>query len=379
LAAQSQPTLFDDIPDGEPQAEPADVLALARVKGLGYHGIRRLTEHFRPLSRVWQCSEDQIEAVLRAARLPAGGEVARTIAQSHEEIRASGAAELDRLSARHITLATPTSPLFPSALKDVAPAVYWLFVEGDPAALSSDSTVAVVGARNATAWGKRTATRVATWLVRRGITIVSGLAEGIDEAAHQVAVDAARPTIAVLGHGLSVTFPSSTAGLRQDIVRTGGAVVTEYLPSERYDRAKFINRNRILAGLGRALVPVEGEYASGTARAARYAHEFRRQLVGVRANATPPMGIHRLLAELGAPIIDLASPDANARFAEVLSTAFHTAVPAEPPPGATDVLARIVQDFRQLAQRYEITAEDMDSLVERLRAVMSEGACRHDH
>ncbi len=255
-------------------------------------------------------------------------------------------------------------------MKAVRPSVYWLFVEGDPKALQLTNAVGVVGSRRVTKRGIAAAIRVASWLVRRNITIVSGLAEGIDAAAQQVAADAGQPTVAVVGHGLSVVFPASTARLRQEIVNANGAVVTEYLPSDRYDRSKFIARNRIQAGLSRVLVPVEAEYESGTAHTVRFAHDYGRRLVGVRLNGDP--GVHRLLTELGAPIIDLSSKDANAEFAGILSEAFQRPVPVEAPVLTGLVLHRVVQEFRDIASRYPITEDDLALLLEKLQAVQRE-------
>lgn len=370
MGRTSQPSMFDPLPESDIDAAPLDIVSLATIRGLGSHCLRKLAEHFKRLSRVWEASADEIEEVLHSARVPAAGEIARIVTTDRDALRSKGEAELRMLSERRIAIVSRSDPLFPDGVKDARPGVYWLFVEGDPNALQLSNTVGVVGTRKASKQGRAAATHVALWLARRGLTIVSGLAEGIDAAAQQVAVDAGQPTIAVLGHGLSLVFPASTARLRQEIVRANGAVVAEYLPSERYERSKFIARNRIQAALSGVLVPVEADYGSGTARTVRFAHEYGRQLVGVQLNGEA--GIHRLLGELGAPIIDLTSPSANAEFAEILSETFQRPIPVEAPIPTGQLLSRLVEDFRDIADRYPIKEEDIDGLVEQLRTVLRE-------
>ncbi len=372
MGQTSQPSLFDPLPESDIDAAPLDIVSLATIRGLGFHSLRKLAEHFKRLSRVWEASADEIEAVLHSAKVPAAGEIAQLITTDCDGLRSKGEAELRRLSERRIAIVSRSDPLFPDRVKDARPGVYWLFVEGEPSTLQLSDTVGVVGTRKASNQGKAAATRVAWWLARRGLTIVSGLAEGIDAAAQQVAVDAGQPTIAVLGHGLSIVFPASTARLRQEIVRANGAVVAEYLPSERYDRSKFIARNRIQAALSGVLVPVEADYGSGTARTVRFAHEYGRRLVGVRLNGEA--GVHRLLAELAAPIIDLTSSTANAEFAEILSETFQRPVPVEAQIPTSQLLSRLVEEFHDLVDRYPIKDEDLDALTERLRAVLREAS-----
>ena len=115
-----------------------------------------------------------------------------------------------------------------------------------------------------------------------GAATVSGLADGIDQAVHEASIAAGVPTIAFLGTGIQNDYPKGSENLRRRIVEAGGAVATEYLPNESYSRANFVQRNRLQAALGRALIPVEWAVKSGTAHTVRFASELLRPIVGLR-------------------------------------------------------------------------------------------------
>src|SRR5207253_4596361 len=128
-----------------------------------------------------------------------------------------------------------------------------LFVQGQPDVLTASAYIAIVGTRDATPVGMKTAERLAALVIKQGLRIVSGLAEGIDAAAQRVAAYYEVPQVAVLGTGIRHVFPASTRGLRKRIVAAGGAVISEYLPDENYGKANFVQRNRIEAALASAV------------------------------------------------------------------------------------------------------------------------------
>lgn len=117
--------------------------------------------------------------------------------------------------------------------------------------------IAVVGTRNPSALGIQYARKITALLAKNGFSTVSGVAEGIDAAVHRTALDFRAPCVAVLGTGISIVFPRTTADLRQRVVESVGALVTEYLPYESYQKARFVQRNRIQAALSHAVIPVE--------------------------------------------------------------------------------------------------------------------------
>lgn len=152
-----------------------------------------------------------------------------------------------------------------------------LAVEGDVTLLARPS-VAVVGARHCTGYGREWAARLATAVVEAGGVVVSGLAPGIDAAAHEAADSA---TIAVLGQALDARLPAWQARLRERIVARGGLVVSEFAPGTHADRGTFPVRNRVVAGLARAVVVVEAAHQSGAKNTVAHALRYGREVLAL--------------------------------------------------------------------------------------------------
>jgi DNA processing protein len=194
-------------------------------------------------------------------------------------VRAGGAAaailrSLDR--AELIAIPLP-DPAYPPRLRsiDLAPPV--LFVRGDPRALAAPSPVAVVGTRRPTDAGRRLAAGIASSIAEAGGTIISGLAYGIDGAAHAATVEAGGTTVAVLGSGHDHLGPAVHRALARRIERAGGAIASEFAPDVRPDRHTFPRRNRIISGLADATVVVEAGSRSGALITAAWALEQGRE------------------------------------------------------------------------------------------------------
>ena len=155
-----------------------------------------------------------------------------------------------------------------------------LFVHGEVSLLSR-AGVAVVGARQCTSEGARQARRLCAELASAGVTIVSGLAQGIDAAAHQGCLDVQGATVAVLGHGLSHLYPASNRALSARIVKAGGLLVSEYPGSLPPRRHQFPERNRIISGLALGVIVAEASEKSGSLITARMALEQGRDVFAV--------------------------------------------------------------------------------------------------
>lgn len=193
----------------------------------------------------------------------------------------------------------PLDARFPRALLDLqgnAPTRLW--VRGNPAVLESEPMVAVVGTRRATPYGLRVATELASALARAGACVVSGMALGIDAAAHRAALAAGGTTVAVLGTGLDVTYPPAHRALQQGIAR-GGALVTELEPTVTGRKFTFPRRNRIIAALARATIVVEAPERSGALITASQALELGRHVAAVPGPIDHPAcaGSNRLLRD----------------------------------------------------------------------------------
>ena len=162
-----------------------------------------------------------------------------------------------------------------------------LYAEGLP--LDPDAAaVAVVGTRRPTASGVEVATRIARGLAQGGITVVSGLAIGIDATAHRAAMEAGGRTVAVLGTGLDVDYPARNIRLRQKIL-TMGTLLTEYADGTQPQRWHFPMRNRIIAGLSLGVVVVEGAQTSGALVTARLALDANRSVYAIPGSVRNPM------------------------------------------------------------------------------------------
>ncbi len=182
-------------------------------------------------------------------------------------------------------------PAYPARLRAIELPPPVLFVRGSLAALDAERSVAVVGTRRPTDTGRRWAAAIAGALARSGVTVVSGLAVGIDGAAHAATVAEGGPTVAVLGGGHGCLYPRSHERLAEAIVASGGAVVSELPPGAAPTRWQFPRRNRIISGLAEATVVVEAAPGSGALVTAAWALEQGRECflvpgpLGARASA----------------------------------------------------------------------------------------------
>lgn len=163
----------------------------------------------------------------------------------------------------------------------------WLFTRSARGALPGGPAVAVVGTRRATLEGRQTARQLARLLADHGVVVVSGMARGIDQAAHQGALDADGLTVGVLGTGLDVDYPYRDGPLRAAVAAAGG-LVTEYRPGTPPRPAHFLWRNRIIAGLADATVVVEGRARSGALQTARLAAAQGREVLAVPGSLQQP-------------------------------------------------------------------------------------------
>lgn len=144
--------------------------------------------------------------------------------------------------------------------------------------LLQNSSIAIVGSRDASEYGKKFAAQFASSIARSNITIVSGMAVGIDSVAHKNSIDEVGKTIAVMGSGFNNIFPKENEDLFKEIIEKGGLVISEYSPNTNPNLKSFPFRNRIIAGLSMAVLVVEAKFRSGSSVTARYAFEQNKQV-----------------------------------------------------------------------------------------------------
>lgn len=227
-----------------------------------------------------------------------------------------------------------THPRFPARLRDIPDPPLALFAAGDLDLLECPQ-VAIVGSRNPTASGRRTARDFARYLASSGVCITSGLAEGIDGAAHEGALDADGMTLAVAGTGPDRVYPPSNLELAHRIVESG-LLVTEFPPGAGPKPGHFPRRNRIIAALSLGVLVAEAAERSGSLITARLANEYGREVFAIPGSIHNPLarGCHRLirqgakLVETAADVLEELAPLLPATAAAGLSPAQGTAPPA---------------------------------------------------
>jgi DNA processing protein len=220
------------------------------------------------------------------------------------EAREHAAAELRGWRDRGIRVIAGHDDAYPASLQTVSGRPPLLFVAGglDP---EDDRAVAVVGSRQASDEGRRTARAVARHLVNEGYTVTSGLAAGIDTEAHVAALDAGGRTVAVLGSGLDHCYPAHNAELARRIL-SSGALVSQFWPESRPSRQTFPMRNAVMAGMTRATVIVEAGMTSGTRVQARVALAEGRVLILLSALLRQPWA-QELARRPGVVVVESAS------------------------------------------------------------------------
>lgn len=280
LASQTTPVdEFISQPDTKEFA--IALLALSKVTGLGRIGISALCKHFdSELEKVWSTTPDVLFAVLRSAKVPSVESIVDSICNRSSRIHELGKRAVEELNQRNIWI-IPSKNL-PENLRNIPNPPSWLFVQGNVKALYLKPMVAIVGTRTPTIEGLQATNTVAKIMSAYPITLVSGLAEGIDAEAHYVSITEGLPNIAFLGHGINHIFPKSTAVIRQSIVDLGGAVASEYLPDEHYQKRYFVERNRLQAALADMVIPVEAKARSGTAHTIRFSRQYEKRIIGLR-------------------------------------------------------------------------------------------------
>ena len=279
------------------------------------------------------------------------------VASHLPDLRARAALLLERGTRAGVRALPWTDAEYPPQLAaiDDPPAVLW--VRGDPARLSAPA-VAVVGSRTGSPYACAVAERLAAGLAERGVAVISGLARGVDAAAHRGALAAGGPTVAVLGSGVDVVYPPEHASLAEEVV-ANGVLAGELGPGAPPLRYHFPRRNRILSGLSRAVVVVEATVRSGSLITARLAAEQGREVMAVPGNVLSgrSRGAHRLIRD-GARIVETA-----ADILEELGVAGPSEDEGESPGEADPVLTRMEPgepcDVDRLAQQCGLALPDL--------------------
>lgn len=333
---------------------------LGMTRGVSARHARQLVEYFGGEEALWEADADEL-------REAAGPHIAQKLLDSR-----SGKAVNDHVRACQslgMTLLTPASEAYPAALMDLCDPPCVLYAKGDLSLLQKDS-LTVVGTRRHTRYGKSVTYQLAHELAKAGLIIVSGLAEGLDAAAHRAALDAGGGTIAVVGNGLDIHYPAVNAAL-QDEIAEKGLVLSEQPPGRHANKGSFPARNRILAALSRGTLVTEAGEKSGAMLTAGMAVDCGRELFVVPGNIDSPASYatNRLL-RTSAEIV-LEAQDVLNRLGIALP---EKAVIIEEMPALDAEEQKIVRHIRREPQSFDelvvltdFSAAKLNSLLTRLQ------------
>ncbi len=263
-------------------------VALNLIEHVGPVRVRQLLEHFGDAPSILRASKQQLLHVHGV-----GEETATAISTWEKSVDL--AAELKRVDDFGCHVLTLADENYPEHLRQIYDAPLVLYVKGEWTAKDKNG-VAIVGSRQTTYYGTETARKLAYQLAYVGITVVSGGARGIDTAAHQGALNAKGRTIAVLGTGINLVFPTENAALFERIA-ANGALITQFPFNRKADKQSFPIRNRIVAGLTLGTVVVEANLTSGALITAGMAVDYGRQVFAVPGRIDSPRskGCHDLI------------------------------------------------------------------------------------
>ena len=273
-------------------------IALNMLSGVGPVRVKALLEHFTTVDNIFTQS---IAALCKVQGI--GRKVAECIVHWQQHIDLEE--ELKKIDQAGVTVLTPKDELYPDIFHELHAPPLCLYVRGNPQVLNElNSSIAVVGSRRMTMYGKTVTERIVTTAVLTQWTVVSGMAQGIDTIAHTVCVDHQGITIAILGSGLARIYPQDNCALAAKIAEKG-AVISEFPMTYPPDRRSFPMRNRLIAALSRGVLLVEAGLNSGSLITANLALEQGKTVFAVpgRIDSVQSQGCHKLLKE-GARLVE---------------------------------------------------------------------------
>ncbi len=269
---------------------------IASVQGLKTKKVQKLIDSFGSIKNVYYQSKKELMKVRVIEEKTAEQMIRKKDRQKIENI-------IDCLVKQKIQVIPYTSLDYPVQLKQIYDPPVVLYVKGNISILQNFS-IAIVGARQATLYGKQVAFGLAKNLACSGVIVISGLAKGIDTYAHLGTLKAEAKTIAVLGNGIDSIYPKENKELAEQILQKGGAIVSEYTVGQKPEKYHFPARNRIISGLSQGVVVVEAKKKSGSMITVDYALEEGKMVFAVPGRITDVTseGTNELLMQGAKPI-----------------------------------------------------------------------------
>jgi DNA processing protein len=270
-------------------------VAFSLVKGIGAVRFQAVLNYFGDPQIAWGAPTE----ALRQAGL--SDKIIENLVRTRDQV------DLDKLweemEQKNISILIQQDESYPKRLNEIDQPPPVLYTQGN---INPDDewSVAIVGTRRVTAYGRQVAEDIAGSLARNGLTIISGLARGVDSIAHQAALDAGGRTIAVLGSGLDRIYPPENRQLAEQI-KANGAIISEFSPNTPPEASNFPQRNRLISGLSLAVLVIEAGIKSGALITAAFAADQGREVFAVPGNITSPgsRGTNRLIQNGAHPLL----------------------------------------------------------------------------
>lgn len=265
------------------------------VKGIGPAKVQALLDYYGSLANAWQANEYELQKIGLDRR------AIKTFLETRQAVDLDLA--LARIEQAGVSLLTWEMPTYPKYLREIPNPPPLLYYQGELRE-QDQWAVAVVGTRRLTGYGRQVTQDLVAGLVQNNVTIVSGLARGIDAIAHKTAVELGGRTLAVLGSGLDCIYPAEHRTLAQEIAQGQGAIISEYGLGVQPEAKNFPPRNRIISGLSLGVIIVEAGERSGALITTNFALEQNREVFAVPGNINSPVsrGPNKLIQE-GAKLV----------------------------------------------------------------------------
>ena len=272
-------------------------VAWSQISGVGPVSLKRIQEHFGSMEAAWNARIQEFWEINGLGEKSTQG-IETERSRLHPE------ALLEKYLTKGFSFWTPADTDYPTLLLEIPSPPPVLYYRGQADILAgAQPAIAMVGTRNASEYGKRWTRKIASALTKHGFAIASGMAAGIDTEAHQTCLHEGGKTIAVLGTGIDVIYPQRNAKLYEKICERG-LILSDYPPGTKPDGKNFPPRNRIIAGISRAVLVMEAAKRSGALITSRYANEFGRDVYTLPGSLDSPQSSGCLhLANQGAHLI----------------------------------------------------------------------------
>ncbi len=251
---------------------------LSRIEGLGPIKIKSLLEKYKTPEKIWNLNKSELMQIKGIGENIANNILKREYRENLEQY-------IKYMEKYNIGIITIKDKDYPKDLLHIYDAPAILYYKGDKELLHTNM-IAIIGCRDCSLYGKEVSIKFSQELAKKGITIISGMAKGIDSYSHIGCIKAGGKTIAVLGSGIDIIYPKENRLLYDKILSTGGLILSEYVIGTKPSKLNFPARNRIISGLSKGLIVVEAKEKSGTLNTVDFALEQGKEIFVIPGNIT---------------------------------------------------------------------------------------------